>query len=360
MFCAVGALVISQLGGCGETPPPTGAGEELPRALVRTAASGTVTLRFTVAPGDLSYQEKATVLVEVEAEAGTTVTVDNYSDAIRRSDHQFELSAREIGRKEAILQADGRLSWSYRYELSFVLPGEYELPGATVSSLLASASADSESETRTVVPAGEVTSLSTEGVTVIAEATESAAMTAEQLAEIEVLPPVEMKEEVSAWIWVLPLLAIVLIGLVVFFLRRRRRSRPEVVIVIPAHEWADQALAQLVAEELAKRGLIQEFHYRISDILRGYIERRYAVLAREMTTEEFLAAATHDARFDGSANGELDQFLRACDLVKYAKHQATVADGEALLKTTRAYVARTRERLVAIAGDNGSDEGGTG
>ena len=57
-------------------------------------------------------------------------------------------------------------------------------------------------------------------------------------------------------------------------------------------------LPALVTEDLIARGLIQEFHYRTSGIVRGYIERRFGVSAPEMTTEEFLTAAAADARFE--------------------------------------------------------------
>jgi len=360
-YCAMAALLMMLVVACDKTTEKSDTDTQLDRPLVRTAesesGSESVKLRFTVAPGDLPYQEKATVLVEVEADAGTTVTMENYSDTIRRSDHRFELSAKEIDRKEAVVQPEDRLAWTYRYELSFVLPGEYELPGAEITFVAATPAVDPDNGEDAEPPAGEPKSLSTEGVTVIAEATAAAAMTPEQLAQIEVLPPVEMKEKRSVWVWLGPLLGVLAIALVVYLLRRRRKAKPEVIVVIPAHEWADKAIARLVSEDLAGRGLIQEFHYRISDILRGYIERRYAVLAREMTTEEFLEAATRDARFDVTARGELDQFLRACDLVKYAKHQATTDDAESLLKTTRGFIARTRERLVAIAGGDASNEG---
>ncbi len=50
-------------------------------------------------------------------------------------------------------------------------------------------------------------------------------------------------------------------------------------------------LGALAAEGLIERGQIQSFHYRISDIVRGYVERRFTVAAPEMTTEECLASS---------------------------------------------------------------------
>jgi len=345
--------------GCAKTVADKAVDGTLEHPMTRTAESDAVSLRFTAAPSDLPYTEKAIVLIEVEADSGTSITMENYAAVIRRGEHPFELSAREVQRKEAIAQPDGRLSWTYRYELEFVLPGEYELPGATLTYVTATSGSDDAEQTEASPTAGESESLSTESITVIAEATDGKELTPEQLAQIEVLPPVEMKEKRSVWLWLAPLLAVLAIAVAIILRRRRRSNRPQAIIVIPAHEWADNAITKLVAEDLPGRGMIQEFHYRISAILRGYIERRYGLLAREMTTEEFLAAAASDPRFDLAASGELDRFQRACDMVKYAKHHATAADGESLLQTTRVFVAQTRERDLHLAGDeDGAVSGG--
>lgn len=86
----------------------------------------------------------------------------------------------------------------------------------------------------------------------------------------------------------------------------------------PAHEVALEALAALDASPLLQRGMVKEYHIEASDILRTYVEERFAVDALEMTTVEVLAgleAAGVDARFrDG-----LRAFLEQCDLVKFAK-----------------------------------------
>jgi hypothetical protein len=106
--------------------------------------------------------------------------------------------------------------------------------------------------------------------------------------------------------------------------------------------WARQQIAALVADKLIPQGRVQEFYYRISGIVRGYIERRYEVLAMEMTTEEFLTAAATDARFGERATTELNRFLGACDLVKYARHEPASAEADALLQTAGEFVERTR------------------
>ena len=64
-----------------------------------------------------------------------------------------------------------------------------------------------------------------------------------------------------------------------------------------------------------------------------------------MTTEEFLAAALHDARFGQTITDELDRFLGACDLVKYARHDPGHDECDAVLKAAGDFVEKTRVRM---------------
>ncbi len=123
-------------------------------------------------------------------------------------------------------------------------------------------------------------------------------------------------------LWVL--LPLLLVAALWIAARRLRAKKGEVARPAlgtppkPAHEVALEALAALGASPLLERGMVKEFHIEASDILRTYVEARFAVDALEMTTVEVLAgleAAGIDARFrDG-----LRAFLEQCDLVKFAK-----------------------------------------
>ena len=113
-------------------------------------------------------------------------------------------------------------------------------------------------------------------------------------------------------------------------------------MLIPAHEWAYSQIAALIADDLVGQGRLQMFFYRISYIVRGYVERRFSVSAPEMTTEEVLSAAAADARCGPSTTSELDGFLSACDLVKYARHEPTDAECDGVLRAARGMIESTR------------------
>jgi hypothetical protein len=142
-------------------------------------------------------------------------------------------------------------------------------------------------------------------------------------------------------------LAVIPAGLAVaaafLLLRRKARDAALTIAVLPAHEWARRQIAALIGDDLIGKGQVQGFYYRISAIVRGYIERRYGVCAPEMTTEEFLAATAGDFRFAAGPATELQAFMAACDLVKYARHRPASGEWNDLLRTAAEFVERTRQ-----------------
>ncbi|HZD03634.1 MAG TPA: hypothetical protein VE173_01915, partial [Longimicrobiales bacterium] len=124
-------------------------------------------------------------------------------------------------------------------------------------------------------------------------------------------------------LWVLLALATTAGGWLLWRRMRGRRQRPAAAALPaspprPPHEVALEALAGVEASPLLERGQVKEYHIRVSDILREYVEARYRVGALEMTTGEVLeglrGAAVDEPFLDG-----LRRFLEPCDLVKFAK-----------------------------------------
>jgi hypothetical protein len=134
---------------------------------------------------------------------------------------------------------------------------------------------------------------------------------------------------------------------VAVWLFRRWRRRPERVAPaappLPAHEVAARALADLARRRLPQEGRFVEHYTALAAIVRTYIEHRFAVRAPEMTTEEFLVTSQRDARLAGGHRTLLGEFLRECDLVKFARHVPAVVDGERALAAATRFVAETAE-----------------
>ncbi len=141
---------------------------------------------------------------------------------------------------------------------------------------------------------------------------------------------------------------VVLAGIVWLVLYvRKRRARGEPIIpeapARPAYEVALEALRALASEKLWQRGMVKEYHSRLTDILRTYIERDFRILAMEMTSDEILGA---DAirQLPKEDTALLRDILPRADLVKFAKYQPVQSEHEAAMAGAVSFVERTRTR----------------
>ncbi len=145
------------------------------------------------------------------------------------------------------------------------------------------------------------------------------------------------------------LIALVVIAGVIWLIMyiRRKRARGEPILpeapMRPAYELALEQLRSLASEKLWQRGLPKEYHSRITDILRTYIERDFRILAMEMTSEEILASdvVRQLPREDVSL---LREVLLRADLVKFAKYQPVQAEHEAAMAGAVSFVEHTHRR----------------
>ena len=107
------------------------------------------------------------------------------------------------------------------------------------------------------------------------------------------------------------------LGVILFCLLKKRRRKQETVL---SH--AQIALAKLRGLEQA--GLIQnngykEFYVRLSEIIRQYIENRFAIKAPEMTTEEFLGHIQTTTQLSDRHKHVLQRFMESADMIKFAR-----------------------------------------
>jgi hypothetical protein len=143
--------------------------------------------------------------------------------------------------------------------------------------------------------------------------------------------------------WALALTAgLLLVLLVLVLLWRRRRRRQVVEERIPPHVKALAALQALVADDLIAKGDVEQFYHRISGILREYIEDRFGLRAPEQTTEEFMAALRQgDSAFSKQQRGLLEDFLRHCDMVKFARHRPAAKEIQSTFDACKHFIVET-------------------
>jgi len=315
------------------------------RPVTRRAEKGPVSLTLSASSAEQDRAGRLTVRMEVIAAQDVTVNPRSYVRALTTAETRYDYAIVNCAEVEAGAIDAGNLRWVYECELDFFLAGEYDLPAAEVTFVdTRGPSAGDDVNAADLGPAA-TESLATEKLSVVIHKPAGQVPSAEELAEIKTLDPVELPRELSRWWLVAPLIAAAAVCAIVLA-RRTRRSRAARVEAIPPDVWARRELSELIAEDLIARGLVQRFYYRISDIIRGYVERRFDISAPEMTTEEFLSHAAGHPQLGAQHTAGLEQFLEECDLVKYARHKPRPDRHDGLLQAAGVFVERTRPKVT--------------
>ncbi len=109
------------------------------------------------------------------------------------------------------------------------------------------------------------------------------------------------------------------------------------------HERAFNAFSDLKKSDLINKGLIKMFYFRLSAIIRRYIEDRFGLRAPERTTEEFLQEISDSDVFNDERREFLKRFLRQCDKVKFANYMPSGEDMVSSFEDSVRFVDGTKQ-----------------
>src|SRR3979490_797666 len=146
-------------------------------------------------------------------------------------------------------------------------------------------------------------------------------------------PPIEYSLIPTGAVFVATLFALAIIGLIVWLIRRSRQHAPPAK---SARERAVEALER-IAEEIEISNPYQ-FSIRVSDILRRYVTEQYNLPVTRQTSVEFLSGLTKASPFSEEEKSLLEDFLNRCDLIKFARYEATTVDSRLLLEEATRFV----------------------
>ena len=135
----------------------------------------------------------------------------------------------------------------------------------------------------------------------------------------DIKPPVDIPDPWAWAYWAGGILLAAVIGYLLWRYYQKRRSERPAVPPVPAHVRARLRLD----EALQLLGQPKPFCIAVSDVLRGYLEERFAFRAPERTTEEFLYELQSTNLLTAEQKERLADFLQRCDLVKFAKYEPT-------------------------------------
>ena len=128
--------------------------------------------------------------------------------------------------------------------------------------------------------------------------------------------------------------------LIVRRLRARRGERPGPP-PRPAHEVALERLDRLGAYGFLENADNRPFYFVVSEIIREYLGGRYGFDSLELTTDELVAELRRQAGRE-LVLGEIEGWLSACDLVKFAKTSPSAAEARGALESAIHIVSTTR------------------
>lgn len=145
-----------------------------------------------------------------------------------------------------------------------------------------------------------------------------------------------------AWLWIVWLVGLLLALALIIPMARRWKNRPRT----PVKTLDELALEQLDASlALIEAGKAREFSIVVSGVVREYIERRFQAKAARRTTEEFLHQLLFDVMSPLAPYSEsLGDFLKHCDLAKFAKWTLSADDMRAMHASARNFVIETKPR----------------
>jgi hypothetical protein len=142
----------------------------------------------------------------------------------------------------------------------------------------------------------------------------------------DIVPPIDYSLIPPWLIFLGAFVSLTILGLLVWLIARALR-RPT-----PIQSPRDRALARLeqMRPEIEKLDPYR-FSIRVSDILRRYVTEQFNLPVTRQTSVEFLAGLRISSPFSEDENSLLEDFLNRCDLIKFARYEATASDSQLLL-----------------------------
>jgi hypothetical protein len=147
--------------------------------------------------------------------------------------------------------------------------------------------------------------------------------------------------------WLVPVViagaVVVIICAYAIWRRRHRGTRLRSLTL------SEQTLGRLEdTRSLMRPATAREFGIAASEVIRNYIEKRFAAIATQRTTEEFLQTLLQSSNEELVRHRTLlAEFLQQCDFVKFAGASLAVKDMESLYQSARGFVLQTGEPPAA-------------
>ncbi len=180
--------------------------------------------------------------------------------------------------------------------------------------------------------------------------------TTQQMTDIHDIKPALNPGMDLVWLyWLLATLAILALAVLGWWLWQKRKKRPQAVYAPPPV--APETEAYGLLDALAADGStdVKHFYFRLSAIVRGYVERRFEIPAAEMTTEELLPQVDR-LPLALDLTQALKSFCRTADPIKFAGAAVNQSRMSEDLAFARTFVRQTTQATQPEAENNEKDQ----
>ena len=317
----LGSCTQSDDSGASEDDDGAGPTADRETPLAVETREGPVSARVTLAPPAPRLGDALVVTLEVTAKTGVAVDMPAFGEALGR------FAIVDFAPREEL--ADDGVRLSQRYTLQAPMSGRQRIPRLRVE-FLDEREADTEPRAKELL----TDELAFVVASVLPEGGELAELRPARAALEELRGPWLQRN----WPWLvsgLGVLAALGAGVVAWLRRAEERARLTAF---------DRAVARL--DRLERRGLpgadaADAWYVELSDIVRRYIEERFALRAPELTTEEFLAEAGRSPELTAAHRELLSAFLATCDRVKFARYNPGEDESRGALDVAKRFLNET-------------------
>ena len=147
--------------------------------------------------------------------------------------------------------------------------------------------------------------------------------------------------EALPWVGILLLAAasVMVVRKAIKNLREKKNIFGKPVVTDPPHIVALRELEKIRSEKLWLKNQ-KDYFTKLTDTLRGYIEKRYSIQAMEQTSGEILKDLSNE-KLEPKIYKELSEILSLSDLVKFAKYTAPEQECESAIPSAVRFVNST-------------------
>ena len=302
----------------------------LPGSIAIAQEQPEITAAAAFDKSDITIGEKVTYTIGVEAPQDTKIDIPVIDPLITGAG----FAIKDFGGGKPVKIGKNRLRKKQWYLLDTYITGAYRISPIIINYTLSDGTGGSTETTETFL---EVRSVINEGETT------------EDIRDIKlpVIIPVSYRK-LMVWSIIIFTLIIITAAGFLFYFKYRRFIIPQPP-PLPPYVIALRELKKIRDMDLATEENIKKYYIGVSGIIRHYIEQRFSLHAPEQTTEEFLSALTAFTVLDRPQKTLLRDFLKHCDMVKFARYGPDREEIDGVYNTATKFVHETQPAVKPAA-----------